>query len=40
MGGPSRYSPEVRERAGRMVLEHESEHDSRPETASSSTRNA
>ena len=28
MGRPSRYSPEVRERAVRMVLEHESEHDS------------
>ena len=26
MGGPSRYSPEVRERAVRMVWEHESEH--------------
>ena len=26
MGRPSRYSPEVRERAVRMVLEHESEH--------------
>jgi transposase len=28
MGRPSRYSPEVRERAVRMVLEHESQHDS------------
>ena len=28
MGRPSRYSPEVRERAVRMVREHESEHDS------------
>ncbi len=28
MGRPSRYSPEVRERAVRMVGEHESEHDS------------
>ncbi len=28
MGRKSRYSPEVRERAVRMVLEHESEHDS------------
>jgi len=28
MGRPSRYSPEVRERAVRMVLEHEREHDS------------
>src|SRR5512134_1815763 len=28
MGRPSRYSAEVRERAGRMVLEHEGEHDS------------
>ncbi len=28
MGRPSRYSPEVRERAVRMVVEHESEHDS------------
>ncbi len=28
MGRPSRYSPEVRERAVRMVLEHESEYDS------------
>ena len=26
MGRPSRYSPEVRERAVRMVWEHESEH--------------
>ena len=26
MGRPSRYSPEVRERAVRMVLEHEREH--------------
>ncbi len=26
MGRPSRYSPEVRERAVRMVLEHEQEH--------------
>ena len=26
MGRPSRYSPEVRERAVRMVREHESEH--------------
>ncbi len=28
MGRKSRYSPEVRERAVRMVVEHESEHDS------------
>jgi len=28
MGKPSRYSPEVRERAVRMVLEHENEHTS------------
>jgi transposase len=28
MGRPSRYSPEVRERAVRMVWEHESEHTS------------
>jgi len=28
MGRPSRYSPEVRERTVRMVVEHESEHDS------------
>ena len=28
MGRPSRYSPEVRERAIRMVLEHVGEHDS------------
>ena len=28
MGRPSRYSPEVRERAVRMVWEHESQHDS------------
>ena len=28
MGRPSRYAPEVRERAVRMVLEHEREHDS------------
>ena len=28
MGGPSRYSPEVRERAVRLVLEHAREHDS------------
>ena len=28
MGRPSRYSPEVRERAVRMVWEHESEHSS------------
>jgi transposase len=28
MGRPSRYSPEVRERAVRMVLEHQGEHDS------------
>jgi transposase len=28
MGRPSRYSPEVRERAVRMVLEHEGQHDS------------
>ena len=26
MGRPSRFSPEVRERAVRMVLEHEGEH--------------
>jgi transposase-like protein len=28
MGKPKRYSPEVRERAVRMVLEHEKEYDS------------
>ena len=28
MGRPSRYSPEVRERAVRLVQEHEREHDS------------
>ena len=28
MGRASRYAPEVRERAVRMVLEHESQHDS------------
>ena len=28
MARPSRYSPEERERAVRMVLEHEREHDS------------
>ena len=28
MGRPSRYSPEVRERAVRMVLEHEGQYDS------------
>jgi len=28
MGRPSRYSPEVRERAVRMVVEHEGQHDS------------
>jgi len=28
MGRPSRYSPEVRERSVRMVLEHQGEHDS------------
>ena len=28
MGRPSRYSPEVRERAVRMVLEHERDYDS------------
>ncbi len=28
MARPSRYSPEVRERAVRMVLEHQGEHDS------------
>jgi transposase len=28
MGRPSRYSPEVRDRAVRMVLEHQGEHDS------------
>ncbi len=28
MARPSRYSPEVRERAVRMVLEHQEEHDS------------
>ena len=29
MGRKSRYSPEVRERAVRMVLEHEHQHDSK-----------
>ena len=28
MNSPTRYSPEVRERAVRLVLEHQSEHDS------------
>ena len=28
MARPSRYSPEVRERSVRMVLEHQNEHDS------------
>jgi len=28
MGRPSRYSPEVRERAVRMVMEHQAEHNS------------
>jgi transposase len=28
MGRPSRFSPEVRERAVRMVFDHESEYDS------------
>jgi transposase len=28
MGRPSRYSPEVRERAVRLVLEHQGEHES------------
>ena len=28
MGRPSRFSPEVRERAVRLVLEHQEEHDS------------
>ena len=28
MARPSKYSPEVRERAVRMVLEHQDEHDS------------
>jgi len=28
MGRPSRYSPEVRERTVRLVLEHQGEHDS------------
>ena len=28
MGKPNKYSPEVRERAVRMVLDHQSEHDS------------
>ena len=33
MGGPSRYSPEVRERAVRLVLEHQAENDSLVERA-------
>jgi transposase-like protein len=28
MGSSNKYSPEVRERAVRMVLEHQGEHDS------------
>ena len=28
MNSPTRYSPEVRERAVRLVLEHQGEHDS------------
>ena len=28
MGRPSRYAPEVRERAVRLVFEHEDQHDS------------
>ena len=28
MTSPTRYSPEVRERAVRLVLEHQGEHDS------------
>ena len=35
MGRPSRYSPEVRERAVRMVLEHEGQHDSQWSAVSS-----
>jgi transposase len=35
MGRERRYSPEVRQRAVRMVLEHQSEHASQWETISS-----
>ena len=35
MGRPSRYSKEVRERAVRMVLEHEGEHESQSAAISS-----